>query len=473
MDTTKHLSEQFTLILGTDTFKTSPIQKSNNKTRTLIKKPQHMKYYTRQLLTSLSLILLTFCVNVNSNAQSEATPKETKSVEKRYQIQLAAYKNPQLINLESFKNVGHGITIEKNDKDIHRVLVKDLKDEEAAKTALAIIQAKGYEDAFYTTYQAEVVTPIAEAIPPTEQPIEPVFMDEIEEPKDEVFLVELGAFESVNLLHNTAEIRSMGQLFRQKVDGGERIYIGVFDDLALAELTLKKAKAQGYNTAGLRKVERSKILNTDQQNQPIQNVADRRNIKDRRTVPTVVAATVDAINQTFEKMNFHIFKVDAYDPTNTSSFINEMLKGKEMNPAVLAFFDRNADKNLQYFSIGSFDITPNYTGYMVRSGKGDFHNNNDIHLYIYDQQNQKMIGKELISSVMTTTNTYSKIQTWITDANKDGILDLLIYNKSETTTPDGQYASQNNLTGKVWTGNTYTRADITDAAKLKQKLGVN
>ena len=84
-----------------------------------------------------------------------------------------------------------------------------------------------------------------------------------------------------------------------------------------------------------------------------------------------------------------------------------------------------------------------------------------------------MVGKELISSVLTTTNTYSKIQTWITDANKDGILDLLIYQKYETTTADGQYASKNELTGKVWSGAAYTITDIKDADKLKAKLGVN
>ncbi|MGB1241071.1 MAG: SPOR domain-containing protein [Chitinophagales bacterium] len=393
----------------------------------------------------------------------------------RYQIQLVAYKNPQLIKLDNFKNVGHAITIEKNDKDIHRVLVKDLQNEEAAKTALAIVRAKGYKDAFYTTYQAETKTAISgipEVIPDMSNPIEPLFMDQLEQTKDEVFLVELGAFESVKLLHNTAVIRSMGELFRQKVEGGERIYIGVFEDVTLAELTLKKVKVQGYNDASLRKVARNKIYNANLQNQPIQNVSDVRTAPAPPT-PTITAANSSVVAQSFEKMNFQIFKVDAYDPTNTSSFINKMLQGKELSPAVLAFFDNNADKSFKYFSIGSFDIGANHSAYMVRSGKGSFHNDNNIYLYIYDQQNQKMIGKELISSVMTTTNTYSKIQTWITDANKDGVLDLLIYNKSETTTSDGQYASQNDLTGKVWTGNTYTVADIKDAAKLKQKLGVN
>ena len=162
-----------------------------------------------------------------------------------------------------------------------------------------------------------------------------------------------------------------------------------------------------------------------------------------------------------------------HDPPNTTSFINTMLKGKEITPSVLAFFDKNADKSFQYYSIGSFDIAPNYTAYMIRTGKGSFHNDNNIYLYVYDQFNKKMVGKELISSVLTTTNTYSKIQTWITDANKDGILDLLIYQKYETTTADGQYASKNELTGKVWSGTAYSIADIKDADKLKAKLGVN
>ncbi|MFK7907473.1 MAG: SPOR domain-containing protein [Chitinophagales bacterium] len=448
-----------------------------------------MRGYKNQLLTLFAITLLVFCsipiVKAQSGTASTSlatTTEGTKTLETRYQIQLAAYKNPQLIKLDNFKNVGHAITIEKNDKDIHRVLVKDLQNEEAAKTALAIVQAKGYKDAFYTTYQAEIETAVisqpatgtnttpVEEMTDMSNPIEPVFMNELEQTKDEVFLVELGAFESVKLLHNTAIIRSMGELFRQKVEGGERIYIGVFEDVALANLTLQKVKAQGYNDASLRKVERSKIYNANQQNQPIQNVSD---VRTTPTAPAIVAANSSTVAQSFEKMNFQIFKVDAYDPTNTSSFINTMLQGKELSPAVLAFFDKNADKNFKYFSIGSFAIGANHSAYMVRSGKGSFHNDNNIYLYIYDQQNEKMIGKELISSVMTTTNTYSKIQTWITDANKDGVLDLLIYNKSETTTPDGQYASQNDLTGKVWTGNTYTVADIKDAAKLKQKLGVN
>ncbi len=454
-----------------------------------------MGYTKNSLITTIALVLLFFCTSISSSAQSDTTTPDTLTEEKevtRYQIQLAAYKNPQLIKLDNFKNVGHTITIEKNDKDIHRVLVKGLHDEVAAKKALAIIQAKGYADAFYTTYQSEIMVEdttvknmgdkpqemVVETDPPTKEilpiegSIEPIV---IEEQKDEVFLVELGAFESVNLLHNTAEIRSMGELFRQKVKGGERIYIGVFDDLTLAELTLQKVKAQGYTMASLRKVERSKIVNSNGNAQPIENVADRRKpMKDlRRSNNTVIAATADVVNQSFEKMNFNIFKVDAYDPTNKSSFMNDMLKGTALPPAILAFFDQGADKSLQYFSVGSFNITPNYTAYMVRSGKGNFHTNNDIHLYIYDQGAKKMIAKELISSVMTTSNTYSKIQTWITDANKDGILDLLIYKKSETTTPDGQYASTNDLVGKVWLNNTYVKADIKDADSLKKKLGVN
>jgi len=240
-------------------------------------------------------------------------------------------------------------------------------------------------------------------------------------------------------------------------------------------LTLNKVKAQGYNTASLRRVERSKIINTNSQGQPIQNVADRRTeLKDlRRSNNVIAAASAEVVNQAFEKMNFTIFKVDAYDPTNTSSFMNDMLKGAELSPEVLAFFDKNASPDLQYFSVGNFDISPTHTAYMIRSGKGSFHNNNDIHLYIYNKASKQMVGKELISSVMTTTNTYSKIQTWVTDANKDGVLDLLIYQKSETTTPDGQYASTNDLVGKVWLNDTYVKADIKDADSLKKKLGVN
>lgn len=460
-----------------------------------------MGYTKNSLITTIALtLLLFFCASINSSAQSDATTADNTLTEEkevtRYQIQLAAYKNPQLIKLDNFKNVGHSITIEKNDKDIHRVLVKGLHNEVAAKKALAIIQAKGYADAFYTTYQSEIevetagveemsdkpeemtvetdtnTNPPKKEVSSIEGPIEPIV---IEEQKDEVFLVELGSFESVNLLHNTAEIRSMGELFRQKVKGGEKIYIGVFDDLSLAELTLQKVKAQGYNTASLRKVERSKVVSSNGNAEPIQNVADRKkNIKDlRRKNNVTMAATADVVNQSFEKMNFNIFKVDAYDPTNKSSFMNDMLKGTELPAAILAFFDKGADKNLQYFSIGSFNVTPNHIAYMVRSGTGNFHTNNDIHLYIYNQTSKKMIGKELISSVMTTSNTYSKIQTWITDANKDGILDLLIYKKSETTTPDGQYASTNNLVGKVWLNNAYVKADIKDAENLKKKLGVN
>ncbi len=434
-------------------------------------KTNNMKYYTNSITTLFSVILFIFCINPSMAQTSSTTPVNETKVEKRYQIQLAAYKNPQLIQLDNFKNVGHAITIEKNDKDIHRVLVKGLQDETAAKTALAIIQAKGYKDAFYTTYDFVIASDAntSGGIESVENIIEPVFMGELEQPKDEVFLVELGAFESVNLLHNTAEIRSMGELFRQKVQGGERIYVGIFEDLALAELTLKKVIAQGYNTASLRKVERSKILNTNAQSGFVQNVSDR----SYNTPAPVVAANVNEVNQNFEKMNFQIFKVDAYDPTNTTSFINTMLQGREVSPSVLAFFDKNADKSFKYYSIGSFDIAPNYTAYMIRTGKGSFHNDNNIYLYVYDQLNKKMVGKELISSVLTTTNTYSKIQTWITDANKDGILDLLISQKYETTTPDGQYASKNELTGKVWTGSAYTIADIKDADKLKVKLGVN
>lgn len=432
-----------------------------------------MKYYTNPIKVLFSVVLLLFIINNSSVAQTTtSTPSDETKIEKLYQIQLAAYKNPQLIQLDNFKNVGHSITIEKNDNDIHRVLVKGLKDETAAKTALAIIQAKGYKDAFYTTYEAEIVAETSTPAPNVETPIEPVFWGDVDN-KDEVFLVELGAFESVNLLHNTAEIRSMGELFRQKVEGGERIYIGIFEDLSLAELTLKKVIAQGYNNAGLRKVERSKILNTNQQNGSIQNVADRSYPQPTTPTPAITAAPISVVNQGFEKMNFQIFKVDAYDPTNTTSFINTMLQGKELSPTVLAFFEKNADKTLKYYGVGNFAITPNHSAYMVRTGRGSFHNDNNIYLYVYDQLNKKMVGKELISSVLTSNNTYSKIQTWITDANKDGILDLLIYQKYETTTPDGQYAIKNELTGKVWTGSAYTIADIKDAEKLKAKLGVN
>ncbi len=480
MDTANHLSEQWILILEVDAFTKSVCVQLNNQNP---KKTNNMRGYKHPLINLFAITLLIFCSITAVKAQSDMASTSTETtVETHYQIQLAAYKNPQLIKLDNFKNVGHAITIEKNDKGIHRILVKDLQNEEAAKTALAIVQAKGYKDAFYTTYQTEITTVVTPEVTTStastgevtdmSNPIEPVFMNELEQTKNEVFLVELGAFESVKLLHNTAVIRSMGELFRQKVEGGERIYVGVFEDVTLAELTLKKVKAQGYNDASLRKVARNKIYNANLQNQPIQNVSDVRTTP-VPTTPAVVAASSSTVAQSFEKMNFQIFKVDAYDPTNTSSFINTMLQGKELSPAVLAFFESNADKDFKYFSIGSFGIGANHSAYMVRSGKGSFHNDNNIYLYIYDQQNQKMIGKELISSVMTTTNTYSKIQTWITDANKDGVLDLLIYNKSETTTPDGQYASQNDLTGKVWTGDTYTVADIKDAAKLKEKLGVN
>lgn len=197
-------------------------------------------------------------------------------------------------------------------------------------------------------------------------------------------------------------------------------------------------------------------------------------------------ATADFIklDGVFSEVEFDLFKVDAYDPTqenisasNTDTpediALNQQLKGEKIDPALWYVFNQAPkDPSWGVFALYKFRLDAEHSAYVIRSGKKTYQNDNFIDLYVYDEPQKRFVTKENLSRVWSTPQMMGITQSWILDLNNDGVLDFLSYVIEENSQPEKGYETSNKFMGKVWLNKRFVDVKILNEEILKQQLGI-
>lgn len=187
----------------------------------------------------------------------------------------------------------------------------------------------------------------------------------------------------------------------------------------------------------------------------------------------------------FSEVEFDLFKVDAYDPTqenisasNTDTpediVLNQQLKGEKIDPALWYVFNQTPkDPSWGVFALYKFRLDAEHSAYVIRSGKKTYLNDNFIDLYVYDELQKRFVTKENLSRVWSTPEMMGITQSWILDLNNDGVLDFLSYVIEENSQPEKGYETSNKFVGKVWLNKRFVDVKIMNEEILKQQLGID
>lgn len=206
------------------------------------------------------------------------------------------------------------------------------------------------------------------------------------------------------------------------------------------------------------------------------------------TMPTPSAQELSAFvtfDAVFEEVEFDMFKVDSYDPTHetitagTSAPIeeverNKQLKGTKLSNGLVQTLlpAESTDKAWSFYGLYKFVIDEQNIGYIVRSGKGEYQNDNIIDLYIYNNNTHQFVGKENLSKIYSNKTMLGVVQSWLLDLNNDGFLDVLSYNLEEQNAIEQGYQIRSKFNGKIWMKGSYKKAQLMNEDKLRQQLNL-
>lgn len=196
------------------------------------------------------------------------------------------------------------------------------------------------------------------------------------------------------------------------------------------------------------------------------------------------AADFQKFDGIFTEVEFDLFKVDAYDPTQetiTASTTdtpediarNQQLKGEKIDPALWYLANQTPkEPNWNMYGLYKFKLDAEHSAYVIRTGKKTYQNDNFIDLYVYNEQQKRFVTKENLSQVWSTPSMMGITQSWILDLNNDGILDFLSYVIEENSEPEKGYQTTNKFVGKVWLNKRFVDVKINNQEILKQQLGI-
>lgn len=206
------------------------------------------------------------------------------------------------------------------------------------------------------------------------------------------------------------------------------------------------------------------------------------------TMPTPSAQELSAFvtfDAVFEEVEFDMFKVDSYDPTHetitagTSAPIeeverNKQLKGTKLSNSLVQTLlpAESTDKARDFYGLYKFNVDEQNIGYIVRSGKGEYQNDNNIDLYVYNNNTHQFVGKENLSKIYSNKTMLGVVQSWILDLNNDGFLDILSYNLEEQNATEQGYQIRSKFNGKIWMKGSYKKAQLMNEDKLRQQLNL-
>jgi len=108
----------------------------------------------------------------------------------------------------------------------------------------------------------------------------------------------------------------------------------------------------------------------------------------------------------------------------------------------------------------------------VRSGKGEYQNDNNIDLYVYNNNTHQFVSKESLSKIYSNKTMLGVVQSWLLDLNNDGFLDILSYNLEEQNAVEQGYQIRSKFNGKIWMKGSYKKAQLMNEDKLRQQLNL-
>ncbi|MGB1204001.1 MAG: SPOR domain-containing protein [Chitinophagales bacterium] len=469
-----------------------------------------MTIFKRSLLTAM----ISFFFVCSSLLGQEKTIDKTVLT---YKIQIGAYKNTDNINTSKLQEIGK-VHFEEAGNGIKRIVVGYYTTKNEAELVLKQIKQEGFPDAFVGTKKKSVVaTTTKKEIPQSvlkitedvkaleeekktessdtqiaifSENIKKETSSEVKTPQIETnniiaikkeYLVYVDSYTDMTQVPKVWFLDGLGNIFVQEENGQKKVLIGSFSDEKEAEAIKAKLINAGFEQASVRQAGKKEEQITRRNGAAINSDEEQPKVKK----PSGQAAIDFAeLKQLFEKTDFEIRNIDAYDPTQKAGMKettysadllskNKALEGKKIPHSLLYLLnDANIKQSvMEYYGISIFDIDSDNEAYMVRFGDGLYDKNNKILFYIYNKSEGNFVGSELLSSVLGNNTLFTKTQSWIMDLNNDNILDILSYTIEEYFT-QGEHIEKGKFDAKVWLNGRYIEAQIVNEDRLKEQLGV-
>ncbi|HRI27935.1 MAG TPA: SPOR domain-containing protein [Chitinophagales bacterium] len=455
--------------------------------------------------------------------QAQTTAPTPTAIEPVYlKIQVAAYKNLQYARLDSLFAIGN-VYDEDAGGGIHRIVLGYYTDAPTANRDLERVKKVGFPKAFITTYKGNLDPAICRPLnpqnvqpgnPATTQPANPAAVNQLppaglpappvasasnQTLKKTGYIIELGSFTNIAEV-NLGKVTHLGELNVEENAGPAKIILGPFAERDVAESTLNIVKANGFPNATIKTIVSDKanndknrfqaqiVPNTDQQTTYHSNDQTSSGEQLRIGAPIGTALSTDDVVQLshfFTEVKFASVKIPTYDPTyepappTTNTNIPseavqiQSLYGGKLPKRFIYLFNNNQPTNLTYFALYRYAINPQYDGYVIRSGKGKYDQDNEINLFIFDKATRSFIDKRLISTAQGLPDGFKTVESWLMDLNADDVPDLLNYTIIEQVNPqNNQITKQSRFTAFVWVNNHFLKADVIDEPLLRQKLEI-
>lgn len=468
---------------------------------------------------ALHFIAVSLLVFFTLNGQAQATTMTA------YKIQLGAYKaNKNIPNYDHLANIG---TIHIEDANgLKRVVMGYYDSRQNADKALSQIKATGKNiDAFVVTYQKSADAQ-SSSKPSTYAPT-----SDNTRTGRQTMLIEIGTYKQVADVPSLDIIQKLGKVYEIRKGNISTVLLGDFNSKDATTVVINQLKNLGFSHPTVVMTETQNLSQVADLGSNAQKARNGRTSqksrsgdtqgssggatsvkatpyaeKEKKAVtagpagalpagvvpPTIVTQSLLGIRPTahafqefsslFKPSDFTITHIESYDPThegaqnrNTDPNLvskNRILKGSLIPAHLTTVFEKTPNAGLQYHAVITFPISPTHQGFVIRYGRGQYQQDNYVYLYVYDKTNQTMSEKQLLSSVIGSTGFYTKYQSWITDLDENGSLDMLTYETQEYSDVNGDIVSKDKVIGKVWLQNSYVEADLDDEALFKEKLGV-
>lgn len=330
--------------------------------------------------------------------------------------------------------------------------------------------------------------------------------------KEAAYAIDLGSFEQIGDIRLGA-LNGLGNLFTNPQN---HVMIGIYEEEEEATQNLNAVKKNGFKYATITSdvaasisrneskttIPAKKITappepkpeavftptkppkSTPTQPAPTPKKATTTEQTAPKTTNAKTAADFQKFDGIFAEVEFDLFKVDAYDPTQETISAsttdtpedvarNEQLKGEKIDPALWYVANQTPkDPSWNMHGLYKFNLDAEHSAYVIRTGKKTYQNDNFIDLYVYNEQQKRFVTKENLSRVWSTPTMMGITQSWILDLNNDGTLDFLSYVIEENSQPEKGYETSNKFVGKVWLNKRFVDVKIMNEEILKQQLGI-
>lgn len=181
--------------------------------------------------------------------------------------------------------------------------------------------------------------------------------------------------------------------------------------------------------------------------------------------------TLDGGSDAFSQVKFDLLQVYTLGrvPGDFPSTSWYPFKGQRLHPALSAAISQALDEDPSlydaYYATHKFDLTARYEGCLLRAfyeGGSEHH----IYLLVYDRDAQRIHQTAEIAYSYGYEGGQGAMESWLTDLNGDGVVDILSRSWAESQIPEGdslRATHQDRVRLGIWDGEQFVLMGVVDA----------